>query len=90
MSTNSSLSVYIDANKVTIPNGWVQVSSYASNAGSYYAFWNNQKSYINTSSLAPADANKIVAQVTYNVIRMYHGANDTFNYNGPVQYAPWT
>jgi len=87
MSTNSSLSVYTDGSKITIPNGWVQVSNYAPSAGQYFAFWNNTKTFINTGSLVPADANRIVGQVTFNVIRAYRGSNNSYTYSNTGIFA---
>lgn len=42
ISSNSEVSIYIQGNKVSIPNGWVQTSNYMPTPGQFYAVWNNQ------------------------------------------------
>lgn len=68
VSASSRIDVFVKGGKATIPNGWVQTTSYAPSAGSYYVAWNNADSFLNLANLVPADRGTPVAQVSY-VIR---------------------
>ncbi len=55
VSGTSQVNVYVNGGKVSIPNGWVQPTSYAPSAGQYYVAWNNALSGLNLADLVPAD-----------------------------------
>jgi len=90
VSSNSEVSVYVQNNKVNIPDGWVQVSNYMPSAGQFYTVWNNQLSGLNIPALVPSDRDTPVAQVVYRVRRMLTGGNNTYNFGGSYTYANFT
>lgn len=90
ISSNSEVSVYVQGNKVNIPNGWAQVSNYLPSAGQFYTVWNNQLTGLNLPSLVPADRDTPVAQVVYRIRRMYTGPSNTYNFGGNYTYANFT
>lgn len=90
ISSNSEVSVYINSNKINIPNWWVQVSNYVPSAWPFYAVWNNNLTTLNIPNLVPADRDQPIAQIVYKIRRMYTWSNNTYNYNWNYIYSPFT
>jgi len=90
IASNSDVSVYINSNKVNIPNGWVQVSNYMPSAGQFYTVWNNQLAGLNIPNLVPADRDTPVAQIVYRIKRMLTGTSNSFNFNGNYIFSNFT
>lgn len=71
VSAKSSVRVYVRDDKIEIPNMWVQATSYAPEAGKYYAIWNNGATKLNLGKLEPKDRKTPVAQVVFNIRRAF-------------------
>lgn len=90
ISSDSTVSVFINSNKLTVPNSWVKASNYVPNAGSFYAIWNNWITTLNIPNLVPADRDQPIWQIVYKVKRMYTWPNNTYSFTWNYIYSPFT
>ncbi|EKE27485.1 MAG: hypothetical protein ACD_3C00199G0001, partial [uncultured bacterium (gcode 4)] len=90
ISSNSEVSVFIDSNKLNVPNWWVQVSNYVPSAGQFYSIWNNNLTTLNLPNLVPSDRDRAIWQVVFKIRRMFVGSNNTYAFNWPYIYSPFT
>lgn len=81
VSKTSGVSVYVDEDKVNIPDKWVQATNYIPSSDKYFVIWNNGLSTLNISKLKPSDRDKTVAQVVFRIRRMYDGESNTFKFD---------
>lgn len=77
VSNLSTVNINVLGGKASIDPNFSQPSNYTPGPGSYTVAWQNGKTFLNLTSLVPADRDTTIAQVNYKIRRVPLGAGVT-------------